>query len=77
MKKENHLFKGEIVQCPSCKLEIAEITRDLHDGEILAADVFKGKHREILDGEEAICPECKTPWGAYGGIHLTTGWTYE
>ena len=68
--------KGEIVTCPKCKAEIAQLTRDLARGDRLEASQFDGIQRTILNGQKMECFFCRELWvNSRGKMHLQRGWT--
>lgn len=79
MSRRPVLLKGDIVQCPRCEVEIAEITRDCYEHEILDETMFKSKSWPLKNGDECKCRECGEDWGRGGqaaGVHLKNhGWS--
>lgn len=79
MKREPVLFKGDILQCPQCELNIASVTRDCFKGEVLHEAMFKAISYQPRSGEYCLCRECNEPWAIGWGaasIHIKDhGWT--
>jgi len=65
--------KGEIVTCPNCGIEIAEVIVDLFRYSPLVAEAFKGISQEIIPKDKPECKKCGTYW-CDGRLHLKNGW---
>ena len=55
-----YIEKGSILKCPSCKINIYEVTKDLRINELIRADHFKGIGT-FLDPrpyQKFDCPNC-------------------
>ena len=71
--------KGEIVTCPGCGIEIAEVIEDIYAYERIRAECFRGISQEIIPKEKTLCKKCGEEWGrlynkSHGEIHLKYGW---
>jgi len=66
---------GSIIICPSCKLKLAEVIKDIQDGDVLKAENLKSVGIIPENGKQATC-KC----GAYyfdatnGRVHTEKGW---
>lgn len=70
------LYKGDIVECPQCKLEIATITRDAYTGDLMGEDLFATKTWPLHNGDLCRCRECGEDWGKVsdiGAVHVKHG----
>jgi len=75
-KIEPILPKGEIVTCPNCGIEIAEVLEDLYIGDMFKYKSFMGISQEI---HSCICKKCNEEWATmsltgYVEVHLKYGW---
>lgn len=73
------LLKGDIITCPKCEAEIAEVMRDVFSGERIQAEMFRGIQRPIEQYQLCECIQCHVPWfnPHFGSIHLKNrGWTH-
>jgi hypothetical protein len=70
------ILAGEIVTCAACKMEIAEVVRDLYFQEPCQADMFSSliEDYKIQDGMQPECPGCRSHWWTGRQIHLRGGW---
>lgn len=63
--------RGDTLVCHVCKLEVAEIVRDISFGEPIVAEMFKSKtNREIRNGDPADCPKCGANLFIHGLAHV-------
>lgn len=63
------------IQCPACGLLVAQTIRDIYEGEVIKAGMFKTTLPEVEDGEEFKCPKCSTDYFLFGKFHtLELGW---
>jgi hypothetical protein len=76
MKSVPLIFKGEVVECPKCELEIGTITRDLFPHERFTEECIRGKYYQPKNGELCNCRECGEPWMNFRQLYLrAVGWT--
>lgn len=71
------VYKGDIVQCWQCNLDLLKVTQDIPFAATVMAEMFEPllKGYTISDGDLAECPECRALWFA-SSLHLkNVGWT--
>jgi len=78
-EKVPYAKKGDIVECPRCRLSLYSLTRDIFLSQTMDEDMFKGIG-EISDpknGQRTDCPSCGKGWALdnTGKMHFKDkGW---
>ena len=50
--------KDSIIECPSCSVAIARLTKDAVAGDRVDASLFAGISQEIKNGDSMKCKNC-------------------
>jgi uncharacterized Zn-binding protein involved in type VI secretion len=72
-----YAYKGEIIQCPTCHLDLLEFVRDIYRGDVMrSADVRGiGLVPAPSNGDRCECPECGSAYARPGRAHIKgVGW---
>lgn len=66
------MYKGEIVQCPNCSLDLYEALTDQYRQSKLESKNFKGigMVSNPVKHQRTTCPECSSDWFVKGEVHV-------
>jgi len=68
------IYKGEIIECPRCRLQVGRFRRDMKRGDWLKAEYLEPLQMPIKDGDQMVCKECREPY-FNGQFHIKgAGW---